>query len=268
MQNPCLLGARAKISRAEHHLSDLNSRLRSLFASQPDRSGARHQYNPERQELIISLEKAAELGPQVSLIIGDCIHNARSALDHMVCQLAILNRASRDAITKTAFPVYLTEPEFNNFADRKVKPFITSDAFAEIKKLQPYYAGNAGVNDVLWCLSQLDIFDKHRLLIVVGQKFRPIAFSLQVPTGEVFSHEISGSQWKPAVDGAEILRFDLSGAIRQPGNVQVKLRTSSTVRIIDTGLDCDAFPVQQVLSDCIQHVSNIVSDFGNKFFGE
>src|SRR5665213_1563927 len=121
------------------------------------------------------------LNPMLPLAIGDYIHNLRSALDHMVFQLALLNGSGEDSARKTAFPIYLTPQTFGNFADRRVAPFISSSALAEIEKLQPYATGNAGEGDVLWILSQLDIIDKHRVLVVLAQLFRPVHASVKVP---------------------------------------------------------------------------------------
>jgi hypothetical protein len=43
---------------------------------------------------------------------------------------------------------------------------------------------------------------------------------------------------------------------------------AATVQIEGTGLICDGQIVQLTLSDCIQHVTNIVDGFGRLFFGE
>jgi hypothetical protein len=165
------------------------------------------------------------------------------------------------------FPVCLTDKLFKD-TKGKIEPFISASAFAEIEKLQPYAAGNAGADDVLWVFSQLDIIDKHRLLIVTQSKIRPTAFTLVVPSGETFSTDIPSSSWRSAEAGTELLRFDLSKAIRQPGKALVEIATATTVQIEKTGLTCDGMILVAVLRDCIQHAINIVDRFGKLFFGE
>lgn len=261
-------GVRSKIDRAKNHFQNLHATISTLFAPENDTTTAGHKYEADRQELIVTLQKAIPLDPTLPLIVGDCIHNARSALDYLVFQLAILNKAPIISATKTSFPVYLTPKEFKNAVRNKVAPFISASALAEIEKLQPYATGNARESDILWVLSQLDIIDKHRLLIVAVSKFRPTAFCVTVPTGEQFAHEIASDSWKASEDGAEIIRFYLSQPIKQPGKVNVEVKTATTLQIENTGLVCDGMQVEAVLSDCIQHVVNIIDGFGRLFFNE
>lgn len=260
-------GVWAKLDRARNHFNDLHARVVSLMVPEKDATTAGHQYDPDRQELIATLPKATPVDPAFSLIVGDCLHNTRSALDHLVFQLAVLNKAGIAAANKTSFPVCLKPDEFKGIVKRKVAPFISSAALTEIEKLQPYATGNAGDSDIIWVLSQLDIIDKHRLLLVTVTKFRPVFFVVTVPTGEQFAHEISSGDWKPSIDGAEIMRFDLSAAIKQPGKVNVKIKTANTIQIENTGMICDGMPIEAVLSDCIQHTTNIVGTFNKMFFG-
>jgi len=260
-------GVWAKLDRARHHLDTLHAGITRLLTPEKDDASAPYEYYPDRKELIVKLPKATPADPTFSLLIGDCIHNTRSALDHLIFQLAILNKAGIAAASKTSFPVYLTSGEFKNAIRGKVAPFISAASLTEIEKLQPYAADNAGADDIIWVLSQLDIIDKHRLLLITESKFRPIAFTLTVPSGEQFSKEIPAGNWKSSVDGAEIIRFDLSGAIKQPGKVNVQIKTAGSIQIESTGLVCDGMPVEAVLSDCIQLTINIVGMFQEKFFG-
>jgi hypothetical protein len=94
----------------------------------------------------------------------------------------LLNNAPKESASKTSFPICLTSGEFKNATERKVAPFISPTAFAEIEGLQPYKTGNKE-SDLLWILSQLDIIDKHRLLIVAEAQTRPTAFKITTPDG-------------------------------------------------------------------------------------
>jgi hypothetical protein len=107
------------------------------------------------------------------------------------------------------------------------------------------------------------------LLVVVARHLRPTGFTVTTPTGDVFDQVLPETAWKPIDDGAEILRFDLSRAIKAPGNVQVQLQMAAMVSLKDTGLSiCDGREVRSILSTCTRAVSNIVEDFGITFFGE
>src|SRR5260370_28200532 len=105
-------------------------------------------------------------------MIGDCVHNLRSALDHLVYQLAILNKAPASARDKTSFPIFLDQNGFIGVTNKKVKPYVSAEAFAQIERSQPYFTANPSElplmeRHTLWVLSQLDIIDKHRLILVL-----------------------------------------------------------------------------------------------------
>jgi hypothetical protein len=76
-------GVRAKIARAEEHLKNVHLSIHGILATKEKKPGARHYYDPEAQELIVRMEKTTPLEPALPLVVGDSIHNARSALDHL-----------------------------------------------------------------------------------------------------------------------------------------------------------------------------------------
>ncbi|HKM85862.1 MAG TPA: hypothetical protein VJW96_06605, partial [Terriglobales bacterium] len=268
MGNPVLDGARAKIERAIHHLQQLDIAVNKLWASESERiSTYPPSYKMEGQHLIIFRARSAPVDPSLPLIVGDCIHNVRSALDHLVFQLAILNHSTVESASKTSFPVCLTHAEFKNATRNKIAPFISGVALAEIEKLQPYSTGD-GKQDILWALSQLDIIDKHRLLIVTKSKVRPTRFTITNPSGEEATCYLPPHDWKPSEAGTELIRFDFSKSVLPPGKVKMKVETAMTVQIEETELSCDGMIVQAALNDCIQHAVNIIDVFGKLFFSE
>jgi hypothetical protein len=265
-----LTGVRLKIDRAQHHFNDLHARIRDQLHPKEDAKPIKPaiEVDQKKRHIIVRQPKSEPLDPSLQLIIGDCIHNLRSALDHLVVQLAIANGAGSAAASKTAFPVYLTSGEFNSFVRRKVAPFISTASLAEIEDFQPYKRTNMPETDILWLLSQLDIIDKHRLLVVVLRKFKPVSFEIKLPDGKAFSHPIDDSEWKPSEDGIEILRFDFSGTDAGVGLVTVNVTTATTVQFADTGLACDGWILEEVLDQAGACVKHIVSAFGSQFFGE
>ena len=209
-----LSGAYAKIDRAVDHFDKIDVAIGEMFRAEKDSDITGHKIKSDSQELVVSVAEQAPLDPTLPLMVGDCVHNARSALDHVVYQLALLNNAPKDAAAKTSFPVCLTPKEFKNATKGKIAPFVSSAAFAEIERLQPYKTGNKE-NDLLWILSQLDIIDKHRLLIVAETQTRPTAFKITTPEGEpLLAQDIPSSPWKPSKIGAEVIRFSYTGRFK------------------------------------------------------
>ncbi len=263
-----LTGIRAKIDRAQHHFLDLHERVKIVLEA-PDGKTLPVPYEYElegqfRQYLTIKRAKGEPLDPTLPLIVGDCIHNLRSALDHLVYQLAILNGCGAKGARNTLFPVCISPGDFADIAKRKVAPFVSSAALAEIEDVQPYRTTNMPDTAPLWHLAQIDNTDKHRVLVVLGHKFKPVGFTVTIPGGDVFSHEIAESEWKPAEDGAEILRFEFTGF----GKVHVEIKTASTVKFGNAGLPCDGWIVQDIIDQSGRMVEYIVDCFGKKFFGE
>lgn len=262
-----LASVRAKISRAEHHLSDIDTSLKFLIGDDPN---AKHpvtfEFQADGKELIVRLTNCQPVNPALPLMIGDCLHNLRSALDHLVYRLALKNGATVKSANKTFFPIYLTEAKFDHRVKKLVEPFISGAALTEIKKCQPYSAYDIREEADIWILSQLDIFDKHRLLVVAGQKCAATEFTLTiVATGEQRREIIPEPKWKPVEDGAEIIRFRFASP---PGKMRVQIKMVTTVQFVDTGLASDGVVAQDALRQCIAIVTHIVSDFGKLFFGE
>jgi hypothetical protein len=267
MEAPELASVRAKIRRAEHHLHDIDLALTLLIGSDPTANQpVIFDYESDGKEIIVRLTECKPIDPALPLMIGDCLHNLRSALDHLVYRLALNNGASIDSAGKTFFPVYLTKAKFDDRVKKLVKPFISSAALTEIEKCQPYSAYDVPEEADVWILNRLDIFDKHRLLVVAGQKCAPTEFTLTVvATGERRHEIIPEPQWKPVEDGAEIIRFRF---VDPPGKMRVQIKLVTSIQFIKTGMAADGVGVQDALRQCTAIVSSHISHFGKIFFGE
>lgn len=100
------------------------------------------------------------------LIIGDCLHNLRSALDNLVYELALahigIDRLTEDCARILEFPIF-GDREMNERECRNKIGCIHPDAQATIKCLQPHNRGDEFASDPLWKLQQLNNIDKHRV---------------------------------------------------------------------------------------------------------
>jgi hypothetical protein len=265
-----LKGVRDKLDWAQHHFHDVDAAIQRLGLPEAERkSKPTVNFDTQAKELVIRLGERPPLDPSVALMVGDCIHNVRSAFDHLAYQLALKHSPSRVAEweNRIQFPIYLDEKRFNSFVDKKVAPFISATALAEIKQLQPYWPGNDGADDIIWAISQLDVIDKHRLLVIAVEKFRPVEL---IDTGNVPISfvDFAESDWKTAEDGAEVLRIKVPSLGEVAGKMHMNIKTAHSVHFKGTGLSCDKFAVLQVLNECISFAGYVVDDFGKKFFGE
>ncbi len=120
-------------------------------------------HDPENDEFTLTLGKVPSPKPGLSLVLGDAVHNYRSALDHLAFQLVKHpDRKPREKRTpdgEISFPICASEKTYcaksiQGAADR---------AKDEIRAIQPFNLGW----DPLLVLKKLDDRDKHRTIHLV-----------------------------------------------------------------------------------------------------
>ncbi|MGO9457396.1 MAG: hypothetical protein ACLP62_10155 [Acidimicrobiales bacterium] len=161
------------------------------------------------------------------LIFGDFIGNARSSLDHLVWQLVLANGAVPGR--HNAFPVYETRPAWNaNVENRPARrgagPLegIAATAWAKIKALQPYHAGNQSQAHFTWLagLNTMWNIDKHQ---VVHPSIAYVAGVVPQVTVSPTQYFLLGSVLygqQALVDGAEVARVQIL-QVTTPGDREV-----------------------------------------------
>lgn len=153
-----LSGSHRKIERADRHIQELNASLIAFFKT----DFYRLQINPNAAGQDVLTFDSKPLPCDIPLVIGDAIHNLRAALDLMACEIVV--KAGGTCTRYTNFPVRDTRQELVgtlNGGEIKVAGQDICDLILDV--IKPYKGGN----DPLWSLHQLDIIDKHRLLIPV-----------------------------------------------------------------------------------------------------
>jgi hypothetical protein len=160
---PLCKGARLKIERANHHITDIELRIDSLkkrliVTAQIDANTGCEFIHCDFAD--IKDRNAAE---DLAIVLGDAIHNLKCALDHVWFET--INRLVPGGDwRRTKFPVYPT-PDALKDSLEGMKIDISAPKFFSFVtgKIQPYDAGNFSIRTV----HQLDTRDKHRLLIPV-----------------------------------------------------------------------------------------------------
>lgn len=169
-------GPRLKLWRARIQIKALDRTIQWFLVAHPYRP-MRSDINPDtgRYELRVA-EGPDALPPAWALQVGEITHNLRSALDSLVCQLAIQTDKRRTwrfcAKRKTAFPVHLRGPRAkggNHFTKSTIN-YLRDRHVACIESLQPYKTGNGRRASPLWLLHEMNNSDKHRLIPVLAQR--------------------------------------------------------------------------------------------------
>jgi len=152
-----------KVWRAEGHRKSLDGMLKSVtdghlytFDVKIYRQGLRHVY--------CAVDPPAIPDSFVG-VLGDCIHNLRSSLDHLACQLA---RLQGDDSDRAAFPVFKQRYCIGKNGTKKpcLDVNIRPDIRKVLNRIQPY--NRAPIGRRLALLHDLDIRDKHRAMLVVA----------------------------------------------------------------------------------------------------
>lgn len=228
-----------KLDRADHHLKELDGHIRRFSNGHPyeavdtgSRKGKVRRYK---------LRFTDQPDPMFPVIVGDVIHNVRSALDHLVVANVPNNRRS-----KAGFPIFTTRPfdDQGDLLDNEV-----GEAWAKLTKglipihraiiehLQPYQPADQEVIDFcnqhglhpkelagLALLSKFDNADKHRRLLTVAQGLDEgavvrVRHGVQVETFTTSTF---------CEDGAELLAVNFS---ERPDDSKVDVEVRGTVRV-------------------------------------
>ena len=161
------IGPRLKLKRAQKHISAIADILKAFLATQPFKLSV----VPDGIELQISQELPAE----IPLLIGDAIHNMRTALDLLACDLVRLNGKSAH---KVYFPFASSATELDDQIKKKRFNRAGADAVALLKTKRPYTGGDV----LLRGIHDLDILDKHQLIVPVFNT--AMVRELKIDTGE------------------------------------------------------------------------------------
>jgi len=153
--------AKLKVKRADQHIEELNRILADFVNS--DFCRVEIEKDQDTGNHIVKFRQSKSMPPDVPLVIGDAIHNLRSALDLMACEIV---SASGGTPTKwTQFPFRDTRQELVGTITGGEMKIAGADIISLIvDKIKPYKGGDDG----LCALHSLDITDKHRLLIPVA----------------------------------------------------------------------------------------------------
>lgn len=150
-EGPCL-----KVKRARHHVNDLRNKIKSFLSAEPFKLVVQIRRNPGA--MVLCIRETVPIPREFSLIIGDAIHNLRSALDLTVFQL-VGHKAPNPR--KVQFP-FCDNPEELDRAIRIRHIALSGQKVIDVvRRLRPYPNGNKLLSGV----HKLDIEDKHKLLI-------------------------------------------------------------------------------------------------------
>lgn len=154
MQEPPFYQTRLKLKRADHLVRKIDTIITDYIASEPITITEWIEDEYLRFEYTVHSEPTDLLGP----MIGDTIHNLRSALDIMACVLVRLNKKPTKNVY---FPFANSSLELDDQIKRRNFNRASDEIVGLLKEINPTKDGNP----TLRAIHDLDIQDKHTGLI-------------------------------------------------------------------------------------------------------
>lgn len=159
-------GIFVRLQRADENISNLKHEIARFFQEcehpiVPD-------HDNERWHDAVEYHKTLFIPRRFSVLAGEIIHHWRSCLDHIVWEFS--SPQYRIDFERTIqFPILVDTPnsdELKRFK-RQIGGIPDPSPIRDlIDKLQPYHLGKAAQNDPLAIIGGMDIFDKHRELVI------------------------------------------------------------------------------------------------------
>ena len=156
-------GIKLKIGRAKEHIRDLESVVVPFFDGYPYTYAA--DLLPQISHYSVRLTTVEPLPPCIPVIVGDAIHNLRTVLDHLAWQLVEAGGGTPNG--RTAFPIVAADAKaaqrYRSAVGQGEIVKMRPGAFKLLEAIQPYNGGDKALVEI----HELDIWDKHRLILAV-----------------------------------------------------------------------------------------------------
>jgi len=248
---PSLEGAHLKLIRAKRHIDELRLAIQSYFGSTPYRIVKQENFSGD---LVYSVEITQPIPSELGAMVGDAIHNMRSALDLLAWQLVVVGGGKPSK--NTYFPFTQAQVNFKATANSCLKG-ASKKSIKFIRRLKPWVGGNR----TLLQLHTLDIIDKHQVILIVGTAYKNIVltFQMQVPwQDQVVKFPPIGlkpaDRQFPLKDGSELYRVN---AAARSGTMHDEPQFTFEACFGEEG-NVEGLPLIPTLENILNHVTRII----------
>ena len=214
-ESECMAGSRLKVEWANKHIAELELAIERFVEQEPyvlvsDDDAA-------TGDKVLRVRVRSVPPATMGLMIGDVIHNLRSALDLLFWQL--VDSQSMAPNSGDQFPVFKSKSIYDSPSGQGKVRRSGRQALTIFDAIKPYREGN----EPLWQLHGLSLVDKHHVLIPVAMTYQSMVIDLAL--GPIFGAEAEGTlripisfpkPICPLEDNIEIARFAGLGRDAQP----------------------------------------------------
>jgi hypothetical protein len=252
-----------RFDRAQEHFETTKTRLRDYYAENPYVIyGNTDFYANAATERVLYAEAPNE---RFNTIIGEMLHNLRSALDHLARVFVKTNGGdARKRFTFPALdPVHLPTADANGIRPGLLRECGSNDVLRFLDGLQPYQFGDDFFLDGLWILHRLAIIDRHIQIVpdMIGLTKYQWSHGAAPPRGK--------PEWK-----AHTIRSDENGAelelrLDKPNPY---IEGTATLQIVahqpgEEGINNpNAVPLIDLLNDANNKAREIIDRARSEFF--
>jgi|SRR5271166_4238415 len=244
MTTPPEPGYRLKLRRAKEHLDAIDKEVRTFTENNLD-PAIPWEPEPEDKWTIFRRGTVEPPDPRWGAIVGDFIHNTRSALDNLVCAMILRNEPS-NSLEHAYFPAYDGRKKWDAEIARRDRDAdgpaptdgVTQDVLAAIEESQPYHIKSAAVRRraPLLRLQTASNLDKHRAIHAASVEIAPHAIFRGeihvVPSGFFQLRKPKTASPGTAVEtGAEIGRAKIRVVRTPPPDVEVGVYARTAIAI-------------------------------------
>jgi hypothetical protein len=226
-------GVWAKLARAEEHLITPADEIKAFITRDPQPFGLSvPQFDSVTGWYVVYAIVDEEPPGRLGVILGDVLHNTRSALDHLVWQLVILNGGTPNGgAGGNAFPIARSEAAWRTAQKRQLAG--VAEAHRKIiEKTQPFKVDNPDRSPLAW-LQFLSNTDKHQIVhpvagIVQDDPIGKVSFQVTQGPGKVVREQWQREWFTP---DAELLRCKVEPMtpdtkVEMIGDVELRLAFS------------------------------------------
>jgi hypothetical protein len=213
-----LKSARAKLDRAVQQFAGLQDEFLRFIESKPYRVVCER--DADADEWVIVQYPERDFPETWAVVLGEVLYDLRSALDHAIYELTILNCGTE--LDGTEFPVFSDEARFRDKKKGTGEPTkisglyrirgLTKKTQAVIESLQPFSIKNAPAGHLctVALLNEMSNIDKHRALHICRRRH---SGNIWQPTRSMpFTGEVKLIVGGDANQRAELFRWPCSGA--------------------------------------------------------
>jgi len=166
-----------RLKRADEDIVNLSNEITRFFES--SKYPVIPEANTKEWQEATDYHKNLAIPLRFSVLSGEIIHHLRSCLDNIAWHFSC-TQYRLDHETAISFPIVASKPttkkEIASYK-RKIEGITKINVRNLIESVQPYQRGDDAIDDPLLIVHDMDRFDKHRELTIIGSvaSLRPIS---------------------------------------------------------------------------------------------